>query len=250
LVSGKEGLSGDRLRLNILDNLLSASEKIKKTSGLTFYSSAYNLSRDIRQGKTIILTGLKGIDAFKNDPRWLQILAKQGVFFVIVDNPTLLFSQKQLTVEGQKIVKTANNCGLLLAFRGLNSSQAKSLLETSSKPVIIMTNNLPDNGVMELIKQKKAALGLLLSKEDDPIGYIKKLDEAKNLIGSEHLMIVNQQSFWDKAGIEQMLGLITEILKAKYERSDMANIFSGSFLRVLRSAKGEEGSGIYPYIPF
>jgi len=250
LVSGKEGLSGDRLRLNILDNLLSASEKIKKTSGLTFYSSAYNLSRDIRQGKTIILTGLKGIDAFKNDPRWLQILAKQGVFFVIVDNPTLLFSQKQLTVEGQKIVKTANNCGLLLAFRGLNSSQAKSLLETSSKPVIIMTNNLPDNGVMELIKQKKAALGLLLSKEDDPLGYFKKLDEAKNLIGSEHLMIVNQQSFWDKAGIEQMLGLITEILKAKYERSDMANIFSGSFLRVLRSAKGEEGSGIYPYIPF
>lgn len=116
--------------------------------------------------------------------------------------------------------------------------------------MIILTNNLPAKEVMELLKQKKAALGLLLGKGDDPLSYFKKLDEAKSLMGSEHLMMVNEQCLWGKAGVEQMLGVITEMLKAKYKRSDMANIFSASFLRVLRRVRGEEGSGIYPYIPF
>jgi len=160
IVSGKEGLRGDNLRINILQNILTASEKIKKAAGLTFYSSAYNLSRDIRQGKTTVMAGLKGIDAFKDDPRWLQVLAKQGIFFVLVDNPAYLFNQKELTEEGQKILKAANASGLLMVFKGLNTNQAKSLLETSPKPVIILTNNLPEKEVMELLKKKKAALGL------------------------------------------------------------------------------------------
>jgi len=93
-------------------------------------------------------------------------------------------------------------------------------------------------------------LGFLLDPSDDPLVYFKKLDAAKNLIGSQHLMIVNEQCLWGKAGVEPMLELIAEILKANYERSDIANIFSAAFLRVLRDVREDKSSNIYPYIPF
>jgi len=246
----KEGLSGDELRMDILKSLLTTSEKIKKAKGLTYYSNSSKLRGDIRQGKTTIMAGLKGINSFGDDPKWAQVLAKQGIYFVIVDDASSFFNEKELTEEGKKILKAVNESGLLLGFKGLNASQEKSLLNASKKPVILLSKDLPDEETQELIKKKKSAIGLILSQDDEPAAYFEKLDEAKKSLGTEYLMIVNEQCLWGKAGKEHMLKVISEILKAKYERSDISNIFSGTFLRILDKVRGEESSRPSPHIPF
>lgn len=250
LLAEKEGLSGDELRTDILNNILTANEEINKAKGLVFYSDSSQISRDIRLGKTTLLVGLKGIRSFSDDPRWIQVLVRQGVDFVLVDDPAQFFNEKELTEEGKGIVSTANASGLLLLFRGLNSDQMKSLLSFSQKPVILFARNLPDEEIQELIKKKKSALGLLLTQEDESPAYFTKLDLAKKSLGTEHLLFVNEQCVWGKEGKEQMLKVISEILKAEYGRDDISNLFSETFLRVLRDAKGEGEPRPFVYIPF
>ena len=111
---------------------------------------------------------------------------------------------------------------------------------------------MPDKDVLELIKKKKSALGLILSPGEDSSSYFKKLDEVKNVVGTDFLMIVNEQCLWGEKGREQMLGVISEIIKSKYKRPgrDVPNLFSSTFLRVLDKARGERGSQVFAYRPF
>jgi len=246
----REVLSGDALRVDLIKSLLDASEKIKKSKGLVSFSSSSRLPMNVRQGKTTVMVGLKGMNSFCDDPRWAQVLAKQGVYFVILEKPDILFGEEGLSEEGKKIVKALNTSGLLLGVKGLDTTQAKALLKSSAKPVILFENDLPDKEVLELIKKKKSAIGLILGADEDPASYFKKLDEAKEAIGTEHLMIVNQQCLWGKGGKSQMLKVISEVVKAEYERSDFSNIFSATFLRVLSKTRGEEASRPFAFIPF
>jgi aminopeptidase YwaD len=250
IIAEKEGLSSDRLRIDILKKFLSASEEIEKAKGLSYYSSSGRLSGDIRQGKTTIMAGLKGINAFRDDPSWAQVLAKQGLYFVVVEDPPFLFGKEGLSEEGKNIIKAVNDSGLLLFVNGVDSSQAKLLLKESKKPLAILGKKLPDKEVVELIKEKESAFGLVWSSEVDPVAYFNKLDEFKKAVGTEYLMMINEPCLWGKAGKDQMLKVITEIIKAKYERSDISNLFSSTFLRVLREARGEEDSRPARYIPF
>jgi hypothetical protein len=249
IIEGAEGLSGDKLRIDILKKILSTPEDIK-AKGLSNYSTSGRLSGDIRQGKTTVMPGLKGINAFRDDPIWAQVFAKQGLNFAVVEDPSFLFGKEGLSEEGKKIMKAVNTSGLLFIFKGVDGAQAKILLKDSKKPVVLLDKNLPDKEVMELIKEKKSALGLIWSGEDDPTAYFKKLDEFKKAVGTEYLMMVNEPCLWGKAGKDPMLKVITEIVKAKYERTDRSNIFSSTFLRVLREARGEGPSQVVPYIPF
>jgi len=246
----KGGLTGDALRLDMLKNLLDASEKMKKAKGLTFYSSSGALNMSIRQGKTTVLVGLKGIDSFRDEPKWAQVLAKQGVCFVLVDKPAFLFGEEGLSEEGKKIIKAINSSGLLLVVKSLDTAQAKALLNSSKKPLILLEKDLPDSEILELIKKKKSALGLILAPGEESSSYFKKLDEVKKAVGTDYLMMVNEQCLWKAEGKEQMLKVISEIIKAEYERPDVPNIFSSTFLRVLGKARGEEESRVFAYRPF
>jgi aminopeptidase YwaD len=250
VMTEEEDLSGDRLRVDILNKFLSASEEINKAQGLSYYSSSGRLTGDIRLGKTTIMAGLNGINAFRDEPRWAQVLAKQGLYFAVVEDPSFLFGEQGLSEEGKKIIKAVNTSGLLLLVRGVDGSQAKFLLKGSKKPLVILDNNLPAKEVMELIKEKESAFGLVWSSGVDPVAYFNKMDEFKNAVGTGYLMMVNEPCLWGKAGKNPMLKVITEIIKAKYERTDRSNIFSATFLRVLRKARGEGSSQVVPYIPF
>lgn len=250
LIEEKEGLSGDELRMDILKSLVASTDKIKNHKGLTYYSDSNKLFPDIRQGKTTILVGLKGVKSFSDAPQWTQVLVKQGIYFVVVDDPSPLFNEKELTEEGKKILEGINTIGLLLGIKGLNVAQAKSLLNASRKPVILFSENLPDTEIQKLIKRKKSVLGLTMGQDDEPSAYFKKLDEAKDSIGTDHIMIVNEQCLWGEAGKGQLLKVISEILNAQYERMDISNIFSGNFLRVLNEVRGEEEVRRFAYVPF
>ncbi len=250
VIKEEKGLSGDGLRIDILKKFLSASEELKKAKGLSYYSSSGRLTGDIRQGKTTVMTGLKGTNAFRDDPRWAQVLAKQGLYFAVVEDPSFLFGEEGLSEEGKKIMKAVNTSGLLFLFKGVDALQAKLLLKESKKPLAFLDKSLPDKEVMELIKEKESAFGLVWSSDVDPVAYFNKLDEFKKAVGTEYLMMVNEPCLWGKAGKDQMLKVITEIIKAKYERTDRANIYSSTFLRVLGKARGEGSSQVVAYMPF
>jgi len=90
----------------------------------------------------------------------------------------------------------------------------------------------------------------VLSKEEKAEAYFSKLDEVKKAIGTEHLMMVNEECLWEKEGKEHMLHVIKEMIKAEYERQDISNIFSSTFLRVLRKNRGEGTPSRFAFIPF
>lgn len=238
VVEEKEGLSGDELRIDIINSLFDIPEKMNKTKGLSLYSSPGRLSSSVRQGKTTVMPGLRGINSFRDNPRWAEILAKQGLYFVVLEEPSLLFGEEGLSAEGKKIIESLDSSGLLLLVKGASGFQAKALLEASKKPLILLEKDLPAKEVMELIKEKETTLGLIWGSEE-PAVYFNKLDEAKKAVGSEHLMMVNGPCLWESEGKDQMLKIISEIIKAKYERSDLSNIFSSTFLRALRTARGD-----------
>ena len=191
--------------------------------------------------KTTVLAGLKGFKSFGDDPRWAGVLSKLGVNFVLIDDPSSLFVEEISDEARKSITKAINEGNLLLCLKGANASQAKVLLEESKKPLVLLENELPGEEIMELIKGTDSALGLILTPEADPAQYFKKLEEARSSIGTEHLMMVNEQCLWEEEGKNKMLMAISEIIKAKYERDDLSNIFSSTFLRVLNEArKGKE----------
>lgn len=246
----KDGLSGDELRIDLINGLFTASEKVRKAKGLRIFTSSRSPSMNSRMGKTTVLIGLKGLNSFQDAPNWAEVLAKQGAFFVLVDDPAFLFDEKGLSEEGKKTLNAANKSGLLLLVKGADSTQAKALLKASRKPLVLLEKDIPDKEVIELIKKKESALGLMLGSEEDPVLYFKKIEEVKEAIGTQYLMIVNEQCLWGTEGKNQMLKVISEIIKAKYERMDFSNLFSSTFLRVIRIARGEGTQQAFMFRPF
>lgn len=97
----------------------------------------------------------------------------------------------------------------------------------------MLSKELPAKEVLDVIKKGKSALALILAQGEEVEAYYNKLDEAKKAVGPDHLVIVNEECLWEKSGKEQMYQLISEVLKAKYDRLDIINIFSETFQRVL-----------------
>jgi hypothetical protein len=124
------------------------------------------------------------------------------------------------------------------------------LLENAAKPLLVLDTQLPDDKTAGLIKKTNSALGLRPAAEEDAISFFKRLDEAKKILGSKYLAVAGSRCLWETPGREEMFGVISEVLKAKYGTEDMANLFSATFLRVLSAARGEEPPRPYAYIPF
>jgi hypothetical protein len=239
VVEEKEGLSGDELRVDIINTLFDVTEEMKKIKGLALYSPSGSVSMNSRQGRTTVMLGLKGIHSFRDNPKWARLLA-EGLHFVVADDLSFLFAQEGLTEEGKTFLNEVNSSSLLLLVKGLDAARTRILLEESKKPIVFLEKELPDKEILELIKEKEYALGLILGADEDPAAYVRKLDEAKKAIGIRCLIIVNENCLWGTTGKEQMLKVISEMLKEeeKYERGDIPNLFSYTFLRVLRMARG------------
>lgn len=232
----KEGLSGDELRADIINSLFDLPEKMKTAKGLSLYAPNRSISMNSRQGRTTVMLGLKGVNSFKDNPKWAKILVQQGLHFAVVDDFSFLFGDEGLSEEGKKFIPAVNSSGLLLLVKGLSAAQKKVLLEESKKPMAFLERELPDKETLELIKEKEFVLGLILGADEDAASYIKKLNDAKEAIGSRYLMIVNENCLWGSAGKDQMLKVISEMLKEKYERMDFFYLFSSTFTSVLRRA--------------
>ena len=250
ILEEKEGLSGDALRADIINSLFDLPEMMKGAKGLSLYVPNRSISTNSRQGKTTVMLGLKGIDSFRDNPKWAKVLVEQGVHFAMVDKPAFLFGEDGLSEEGKTFIKDVNWSGLLILFNGLDEAQMMTLLQASKKPMVFMEKELPDKEILDLVKEKNFALGLILGADEDPAAYFNKLEEAKEAIGSRNLMIVNENCLWGSVGKEQMLKVISEMIKGEYERMDYSYLLTSTFLRVLRSVRGGGATTSFSYMSY
>ena len=247
-IGEKEGLTGDASKIDVMKSLFAGKEKLAETKGLMLFGASGQMPMGARMmggggpSKTTVLVGLRGIASIRDDFRWAEVFSKQGIAFISLDQPAFLFGEKELSDEGKKIIEALGKANLLLIVKGLDPAQAKALLEKTQKPVILQTNSLPDKDVLSLVKKTDSAIGLVLGKEEDAASYIKKLEEGKKAVGTEYLSIISENCLWEKAGKQQMLNVIAELLKAKYENEDLANLFSGAFMRALNRARAERAT--------
>jgi hypothetical protein len=236
----KAGLAGDALRVELMKDLLTGKARLAEAKGLTLFGSqapAGGGMMGVRgPSKTTVLLGLQGVAAIRDDLRWADVFSKQGIGFVTLDEPGPFFGAQGLNDEGKRILEAIGKANLLLIVKGLDPGQMKSLLENASKPVFLQTSVLPGKDILDLVKKTESAVGLVLGKDEDAASYVRRIDEAKKAIGAEYLSIVSENCLWEKAGRGQMLDVVAELLRAKYEVEELANLFSGAFMRALNRA--------------
>jgi microsomal dipeptidase-like Zn-dependent dipeptidase len=107
---------------------------------------------------------------------------------------------------------------------------------------MLQISAVPDSETLDLVKKTGSTVGIVLGASEDPASYARKIDEAKKAIGAEYVSIVSEDCLWEPDGKEKMLNVIAELLKAKYENEDLANLFSGAFMRALNRARTERSS--------
>jgi hypothetical protein len=247
-IGTKEGLTGDPLRVDAMKNFLDGQDKVRASKGLLLYGAAGQATTGARMfggrgpGQTTILAGLAGIDSFRDDTRWADVFSRAGIAFVSVDQPGPLFGDKGLSEDGKKIIEAVGKANLLLIVRGLDTAQSRAILESATKPVFLEAAGVPDKDVIDLVRKTGSAFGLVMGKDEDAAAYFKRLDEAKKAAGAEYVAIVTQNSLWSEPGKTQMIRLIGEMLKAKYENEDLANLASGAFMRALGAARATEAT--------
>ena len=167
----------------------------------------------------------------------MDALGKQGLDYLLLDDTGALFQGDDLSNQGRIVLENLRNTNIFLISKGLDPEKGRKLLEEYKKPILLQTNALPDKDMLALIKKTGSAIGLIMGMHENVGSYFRKLDEAKRMIGTRCLAIVVEESLWSEAGKKQAIKLIGEMLKAGYEKEDMASLFSGSFLRAVEKVK-------------
>jgi len=245
VIDEKAGSSSDALRLEVMKGLIAGKEKLAASKGLSFYGAPAQrpmgggMLGPSRPAKTTVVAGLRGIASIRDDLRWAEVFSRQGAAFVALEQPGFMFGEKGLSDEGKKVTEALAKANLLLVVKGLNPAQTKALLESAKKPVGLLTASLPGEDILGLVKNTNSVVGIMLGKADDAASYVKKIDAGKKVVGAEYIAIVAENSLWGSDGKEQMINVLTELLKAKYENEELANLFSGAFMRALNRARAE-----------
>ncbi len=232
----KEGLSDELWRSDLVDRLLRLKDDIDQAGGMVLYDSPRRYASAERSGQTTVVMGLKGVDAIIDHPRWTGVLIPLGVRFVVLEDPGVLFAGSVLSEKGKALLKAMNDSGMLLIVRGADAVWAEALLQGTEKPLVLVSDRVPEKAVLELVKEKNAAVGLLVTEGVDIEAYFKDLHSIKEAIGSRYVFAVNQPCLWSEAGKDRLTALTGELLKAGYDRNDFRNVLSGSFLSLLDSA--------------
>jgi len=241
VISGSKELKGNDLKAQSMKDLLIGQKQIQESRGLVAYErqpagiSPGMMKR--RNGKTRVLLGLKGISFMQDELCWAQAFSHQGISFVVLDESDDLFVESGLTAESIKALTALQDANVLLISKGLDSAHSRILLQIVKKPVLLEMKDSPSREILELAKNTNSVIGLMLGSHEKPAAYAKRLEQARAVIGSGSLWIVSEDDVWTETGKEQMLGVITEMMKAGYSENALADLFSGSFMRIFDSVR-------------
>jgi hypothetical protein len=139
--------------------------------------------------------------------------------------------------SGKKILKAINDSDLFLIVKDFGPDQTLALLKRTRKPLLLLVKEVPEKSVLESVKRKDSAIGLIWGDEE-PAVYVKKLAELKDNLGTRSVVFVNEACLWNKSTKEDLLKIFTEIARGDFDRRDLTNIFSGNLMRIMDAVRG------------
>jgi microsomal dipeptidase-like Zn-dependent dipeptidase/gamma-glutamyl-gamma-aminobutyrate hydrolase PuuD len=252
---------------SILNTLLKQIDKNKNTTGQA--KTVANLQRLKKEGKKAILLGVENGYGIGKDLANLQKFADMGVVYItlchnrhndICDSHKGKPEHNGLSEFGKKVVKEMNRLGVIVDISHTSEKTSFDVLELSKYPVIAShssvkalcnnSRNISDE-LMKAIAQKDGVIQVCLYK-----GFIKENGKATVKDAVDHIDYIVKKAGINHVGIGsdfdgggeltglknagEMPQITLELLRRGYSEKDIAKIWGGNFMRVMKAVKAKK----------
>lgn len=223
-------------------NLADIFEKFERSPKISLLTSPSQYQANSRMGKLSLLLGIDDLKGILKDLKALKIIAKGGLGYVVINDGDFE------DLSGLKnAIKVFNEAGLLVMIKASDSNVIKTALETSSKPGMIISQNI-DPEIQKLAKEKKWKAGIVWKEKTSPEEFITQIENLKDNLGYENLVIFKEKPSFADLGADYLK--LLNILKGKNLKREQINGMLGqSVVDLLFEIKGEERR-VMPFIPF
>lgn len=226
------------------------------------------LYQNKRQGKKSIVLGIENGLALEDDIRNVQHFANRGVTYITLchngDNDICDSARRSQNTHhgvsdfGEKVIKEMNDCGLMVDLSHGGEQSFYDALDISRVPIVCshsnckalcdVPRNLTDDQLRALAKAGGVAHttfyhGFLRSDGATAsiIDGINHLEHAIQIMGIDHIGIGTD--FDGDGGVpgmansSELINFTIQLLRRRYSEEDIAKIWGGNWLRVMRQAQ-------------
>lgn len=226
------------------------------------------LYQNKQQGKKSIVLGIENGLALENDIRNVQHFANRGVTYITLchngDNDICDSARRSQNTHhgvsqfGEKVIKEMNDCGLMVDLSHGGEQSFYDALDISRVPIVCshsnckalcdVPRNLTDDQLRALAKAGGVAHttfyhGFLRSDGATAsiIDGINHLEHAIQIMGIDHVGIGTD--FDGDGGVpgmansSELINFTIQLLRRRYSEEDIAKIWGGNWLRVMRQAQ-------------
>ena len=226
------------------------------------------LYQNKRQGKKSIVLGIENGLALEDDIRNVQHFANRGVTYITLchngDNDICDSARRSQNTHhgvsqfGEKVIKEMNDCGLMVDLSHGGEQSFYDALDISRVPIVCshsnckalcdVPRNLTDDQLRALAKAGGVAHttfyhGFLRSDGATAsiIDGINHLEHAIQIMGIDHVGIGTD--FDGDGGVpgmansSELINFTIQLLRRRYSEEDIAKIWGGNWLRVMRQAQ-------------
>lgn len=226
------------------------------------------LYQNKQQGKKSIVLGIENGLALENDIRNVQHFANRGVTYITLchngDNAICDSARRSLNTHhgvsqfGEKVIKEMNDCGVMVDLSHGGEQSFYDALDISRVPIVCshsnckalcdVPRNLTDDQLRALAKAGGVAHttfyhGFLRADgaKASIIDGINHLEHAIQIMGIDHVGIGTD--FDGDGGVpgmansSELINFTIHLLRRRYSEEDIAKIWGGNWLRVMRQAQ-------------
>ena len=226
------------------------------------------LYQNKQQGKKSIVLGIENGLALEDDIRNVQHFANRGVTYITLchngDNAICDSARRSQNTHhgvsdfGEKVIKEMNDCGLMVDLSHGGEQSFYDALDISRVPIVCshsnckalcdVPRNLTDDQLRALAKAGGVAHttfyhGFLRSDGATAsiIDGINHLEHAIQIMGIDHVGIGTD--FDGDGGVpgmansSELINFTIELLRRRYSEEDIAKIWGGNWLRVMKMAQ-------------
>jgi hypothetical protein len=226
------------------------------------------LYQNKRQGKKSIVLGIENGLALEDDIRNVQHFANRGVTYITLchngDNDICDSARRSLNTHhgvsdfGEKVIKEMNDCGVMVDLSHGGEQSFYDALNISRVPIVCshsnckalcdVPRNLTDDQLRALAKAGGVAHttfyhGFLRADgaKASIIDGINHLEHAIQIMGIDHVGIGTD--FDGDGGVPgmansaELINFTIQLLRRRYSEEDIAKIWGGNWLRVMRQAQ-------------
>lgn len=237
-------------------------------SYLALARNSEQLYKNKQQGKKSIVLGIENGLALEDDIRNVQHFANRGVTYITLchngDNAICDSARRSMNTHhgvsqfGEMVIKEMNDCGVMVDLSHGGEQSFYDALDISRVPIVCshsnckalcdVPRNLTDDQLRALAKAGGVAHttfyhGFLRSDGATAsiIDGINHLEHAIQIMGIDHVGIGTD--FDGDGGVpgmansSELINFTIELLRRRYSEEDIAKIWGGNWLRVMRQAQ-------------